>query len=561
MKLLLATITLTILSLTTFSQGASNAYRFDGDNDAVNFGAVDLEFTNQMTVMGWMKWNIDPKDGDNWANIVSINSAGTSDYGQFWIQHDRNNNKLEFALQTENNRRFLWSNTHVEEDEWVHFAATYDGNVQRLYINGIEEAHINRIGNIKAFESDFTMTIANWAAYGGARYFNGDMDEVSIWKRALTPDEIRNTMTKKLAGDENDLLAYYRFDALDSGMLSDETGTYDGNVTETQLHTSTAPVGDDNAWAYDEDELVYEGTDHRITLSDFSSTLEGIHIYYVSETPNTLEVANPDISDIVDGGYWGIFVTGNENNLTFKYTKELLAGTSVSVNDSLTIAYRNDAADTWNWQAIEQNVPDSSGFFYSEGGFNHREYILAKANPSLLPVELSMFDLYPIDNSALIEWETATEVNNDYFVVERSGDGENWIDIATIDGAGTSKTANYYEYEDMNPLNGTSYYRLRQVDFDGASETFSSKSIRFLQNDTFEVEAYPNPAIDRLKVNASQDIRTISLCTAAGFPVNVSSTIHDRSVDVDISGIPAGTYILKVITDVGKSTSLKILKQ
>ncbi|MFP4664298.1 MAG: LamG-like jellyroll fold domain-containing protein [Bacteroidales bacterium] len=561
MKTLLATITLTIFTLTIFAQGASNAYRFDGDGDAVNFGAVDFNFTDQMTVMGWMKWNIDPKNGDNWANIVTINSSQTGDYGQFWIQHDRNNNKLEFALQTENNRQFIWSNTHVQEGKWVHFAASYDGSVQRLYINGVEEGHQNRSGDINTFQSDFNLTFANWAAYGGDRYFNGDLDEVSIWNRALTPDEIRNAMTKKLAGDENDLLAYYRFDELNAGLLSDEVGTYDGNVAETQLVTSTAPVGDNNAWTYEGDELVYEGTDHRITLSDFSGNMEGIHIYHVSESPNTLEVANPDISEIVDGGYWGIFVVRNGNNATFKYTKELLSNTSINVNDSLTIAYRDNASDQWNWQAIEQNVPDSSGFFYTEGGFYHREYILAKANPSLLPIELSMFNLSDTDNAVLIEWETASELNNDYFLIERSGDGENWTDIATVDGAGTSKTASYYEYEDMNPLNGTSYYRLRQVDYDGASETFSSKSISFLQNDTYKVETYPNPVKDRLTVNANHEIRNISLYTASGFPVHVALTRHDRSVVVDMSGLPAGAYVLNIFTADGNSISRKVLKQ
>jgi hypothetical protein len=124
---------LQLISLNGFSQGALNTYRFDGFDDGVEVGTVDFQFDEEITVMGWIKWNIDPKTGYNWANIITNNSEYSGDNGQFWIQHDQNNNKIEFALQLESGRQYIWAKSIVKQDEWMHFAATYDGRDAIVY--------------------------------------------------------------------------------------------------------------------------------------------------------------------------------------------------------------------------------------------------------------------------------------------------------------------------------------------------------------------------------------------------------------------------------------------
>ena len=85
-----------------------------------------------------------------------------------------------------------------------------------------------------------------------------------------------------------------------------------------------------------------------------------------------------------------------------------------------------------------------------------------------LPVELLTFTVEKTsENDAFLEWSTATERDNDFFVVERSSDGWLFEEVETVPGAGNSQSVLQYEFLDKYPLTGTSYYRLKQVDYSG----------------------------------------------------------------------------------------------
>ncbi|MEL7005428.1 MAG: T9SS type A sorting domain-containing protein, partial [Bacteroidota bacterium] len=122
---------------------------------------------------------------------------------------------------------------------------------------------------------------------------------------------------------------------------------------------------------------------------------------------------------------------------------------------------------------------------------------------TVLPVELISFSGEWIDSKVELRWATATEINNDRFEVERSHDAINFITLGVVNGRGNSSTINEYEYRDNNPLSGISYYRLKQVDFDGAFEY--SEIVRVESQVTFDnlkFSVFPNPArsIDNLNI-------------------------------------------------------------
>lgn len=94
--------------------------------------------------------------------------------------------------------------------------------------------------------------------------------------------------------------------------------------------------------------------------------------------------------------------------------------------------------------------------------------IMVSSSP--LPVELTRFDAYAQRNEVLLEWQTATESRNAQFVVERSGDGRTFSTLRTLAGAGDSRSPIDYATTDAAPLRGQSFYRLKQVDFDGTFE-------------------------------------------------------------------------------------------
>jgi len=112
---------------------------------------------------------------------------------------------------------------------------------------------------------------------------------------------------------------------------------------------------------------------------------------------------------------------------------------------------------------------------------------------AMLPVEWLSFDaqLSADEREVRCVWETLSEVNNDYFVLERSADGTSWIDLGTVAGSGTSNDLNDYTFIDKSPLQGISYYRVRQVDYHGAIDHSPIRSVERKQND--QLGAYPNP--------------------------------------------------------------------
>ena len=110
----------------------------------------------------------------------------------------------------------------------------------------------------------------------------------------------------------------------------------------------------------------------------------------------------------------------------------------------------------------------------------------------VLPIVLVDFSAVPDETKIQIKWITATEINNAYFTIERSSDGENFTQVATIKGAGNSNSLLNYTFTDENPNYGVSYYRLKQTDYNGKSVTYQSIVINFLSASSL-FEVFPNP--------------------------------------------------------------------
>jgi hypothetical protein len=109
-----------------------------------------------------------------------------------------------------------------------------------------------------------------------------------------------------------------------------------------------------------------------------------------------------------------------------------------------------------------------------------------------LPIELYEFDLSMERDQVFVYWNTQSEAATDFFRVERSVDGEDWKIIGVVEASGYSNTIMNYEFVDVKPFKGMSYYRLTSFDLDGA---ISYKGVRSVETHT-EVFVYPNPSKD-----------------------------------------------------------------
>ncbi len=108
-----------------------------------------------------------------------------------------------------------------------------------------------------------------------------------------------------------------------------------------------------------------------------------------------------------------------------------------------------------------------SGIVVPAADFFEDWILVDNTNP--LPVTLLNFEANCENNQTVIKWVTSTEINNDYFVVEKSYDAQVFFELATVQGAGNSTTTQHYSVIDENISNLTTYYRLKQVDFDGTT--------------------------------------------------------------------------------------------
>ena len=110
-----------------------------------------------------------------------------------------------------------------------------------------------------------------------------------------------------------------------------------------------------------------------------------------------------------------------------------------------------------------------------------------------LPVELVRFTADLKFDEVDLKWSTASELNNDYFTIERTIDLENFEELVTLPGNGTTNVVHHYNTIDPNPAYGRSYYRLKQTDFDG-KYTYSDVRVIDYEGPKFSsLSAYPNP--------------------------------------------------------------------
>ena len=196
-----------------------------------------------------------------------------------------------------------------------------------------------------------------------------------------------------------------------------------------------------------------------------------------------------------------------------------------------------------------------------EGGIQ-RTYTVVNGQPETIsfiwescdgsmPVELSDFSGETMAKYNRLYWTTASEENVQWHILERSNSGRNnWQEVARTQGASLSTEEQVYTLDDETPLS-IAYYRLRSVDYDG-SEGFSPILMLERANDGIVIQAYPNPAGDRLDVvlsNSEAGTANLFLFAADGREVlsdNRRLNAGSNNLSLNLSTVPPGVYFLRV---------------
>jgi hypothetical protein len=186
----------------------------------------------------------------------------------------------------------------------------------------------------------------------------------------------------------------------------------------------------------------------------------------------------------------------------------------------------------------------------------------ALANPTPLPVVLTSFIGQTSAAGNVLRWATASEANNDHFEIERSANGQDFVQIGRTTGAGSTDLTHAYQFTDAAQPT-TSYYRLRQVDFDGTfsySPVVALAASSALPTSQASVSAYPSPFAETLYVAGAAGTEatpvTVALYSAAGQPV-YSQALTLRAAPQALASLPVlapGLYILRLTTAAGTTT-------
>jgi|GEM_PF-3565715 len=290
---------------------------------------------------------------------------------------------------------------------------------------------------------------------------------------------------------------------------------------------------------------------------------------YFDNPYSTLNPKDSDLNQVSDHEYWMI-----ERGVTTDSVQLTLYWTSAAFSDiiqcqNLTIAHYTGG----EWVNVPSTVISGSACTGTGSGSLESNGYISTFSPftfgsdnnpggQALPVTLVSFTAVPVNKTVVTSWQTALEINSNYFTVERSADAREFILIGTVMAAGNSTSARNYQLIDPNPLQGVSYYRLGTTDLNGNTTLSEMAEVNMSANSTISV--YPNPTRGQVYVSLTNPAASvgIQIYNAIGGQVFSKTCTGNASANqlISIPSLPAGVYTVSVNND-GNSLNQKLVVQ
>jgi uncharacterized repeat protein (TIGR01451 family) len=182
----------------------------------------------------------------------------------------------------------------------------------------------------------------------------------------------------------------------------------------------------------------------------------------------------------------------------------------------------------------------------------------------VLPLQLLSFTAQRNNETNLLKWSTADEINTDHFEIQRSSNGKDFSAIGYIQSLNNGKITNNYQYTDNSPLKGVNFYRLKMVDKDGK---YTYSLVRSINNaSSFDVTVYPNPVKNNLVLdfisekNLDMQLQIINAEGKILLYRKIEVVEGESKQTINASALSAGNYFIKLISSEGE-TALRFIKQ
>ena len=334
--------------------------------------------------------------------------------------------------------------------------------------------------------------------------------------------------------------------------------TFNDNATTSGASAASCIVGPVSKIGNDSFTFpVADGTNSLpITISAPSLDTDEFTAQFVRSNPHpTYDVSSkePGLNNVSSLEYWILDRTAGSSNVTVTLNWNSLS--DVGNLTDLIVARWNGTQ--WNNEGNGGTTGNPTAGTISSSGpvTSFSPFTLGSVsfeNP--LPVTLTSFDAIYIDGRVELTWETATEKNSSHYDIQKSRDGVNVETINTVPSKALNGNSNqplvYLAFDD-NISAGFSYYRLKQVDFDGAFEIFDFVYVDIQEEESSQTVVYPNPVTDDkifVKLGGSFEYINFRLFDSRGSQVNITSNQgFDGDYEISpYSSLPPGIYVLNV---------------
>ena len=296
--------------------GPGNKLYFDGGGAFVNCGTNNRGITWYVTVEAWIKTtnsgyqHILGKYSNSLVeekgyNLLTIDGVASFD-GRTGVGKYMSSGR---------------SRTRVDDGRWHHIVGVCNISTWQIYVDGVLENSANYNYSTADLTTSSPMSIGKYFVQS-ENFFDGDIDEIRVWRTALTQDQIRQNMCRKIAPVPAELVAYYNFDQTAGNVVVDQgSAPTDGTLTNfgsAPWQLSGAPLGDVSTFAYGADlraarlRLAAANGDSGVVGSVTSPT-DGVQLYAVNQAPAVRPAAGASA-----GVYFGVFSRGDTGTYDFR---------------------------------------------------------------------------------------------------------------------------------------------------------------------------------------------------------------------------------------------------
>ncbi len=335
---------------------------------------------------------------------------------------------------------------------------------------------------------------------------------------------------------ENKVVTKLRLDGNTQGIAAPTNGN--GNKDLNMIFADNPAfdvAGIDLSFDYQKDDL----TENIFSRNNFTMGVGGMNVRYRVTQPGGT------CSAPISSGTYPIPSDDVYRNYRFRYDPN--SGQAVLSQDGVAL-WTNAGTETpqralcWIGDANITVGLDLDGNVTGNALLDNLHFQALELIPGM-SVELAYFTAAPAARAVVLEWGTASESDNDYFELQRSPDGNRWTVIDRLRGRGTTQRTTTYRAVDHQPLGGTAYYRLRQVDFDGTETLSSIVTVDGSAAPGPKVTAYPNPMGDYLYVTGTDAPK---LFTRSGRAVPTTGRREsDQGYRLDVRHLLPGVYTLR----------------